>query len=146
MTTHHQKNTPGYVSWQHMKARCLKPNNKEFPSYGGRGVTIYPPWIASFAEFIAYIGPRPEGTTLDRIKSDKGYVPGNVRWATRQEQNRNRSCAYRWHIKGRVFETRIDAAEAFKVLPQTISRWVHGETDKRKKRGTPRPDCYVTNR
>jgi hypothetical protein len=73
-----------------MKARCLDPGNKDYPRWGGVGITIHQEWIDSFEAFYRDVGPRPKGTSLDRIKAELGYRPGNVRWATPAEQARNR--------------------------------------------------------
>jgi hypothetical protein len=69
------------------KARCTNPKNKDWKHYGGRGIKFL---FKSFREFLAHIGPRPAGKTLDRIKNDGHYEPGNVRWATWKEQAANR--------------------------------------------------------
>lgn len=81
--------SPTYSSWRAMKQRCLNPASKDYPRWGGKGVTICPEW-ASFDAFLADMGTRPPGTTIDRIDPDKGYEPGNCRWATPKEQVRNR--------------------------------------------------------
>lgn len=102
--THGMRNSREYSTWLSMKARCLDKGNKDYPRWGGRGITIYKQWINSFEAFFEYIGHRPDGTTLDRIDTTRGYEPGNVRWATAKEQQRNRLTSYRWHIKGLVFD------------------------------------------
>lgn len=80
--------SPEYSSWQMMKQRCLNPKATGYARYGGAGITIWPEWITSFSAFYAHVGPRPEGTSLDRYPDKNGnYEPGNVRWATRREQN-----------------------------------------------------------
>jgi hypothetical protein len=93
MTTHGQSGrTSEYLAWASMKNRCLNPNNKDYPYYGGRGIMIYEPWIDSFEAFYAYIGPKPSRNhSLDRWpNNDTGhYEPGNIRWATRKEQSNN---------------------------------------------------------
>jgi hypothetical protein len=83
--------TPEYRAWQGMKDRCLNPRNIAYDRYGGRGIAIFNGWLNDFPAFHAHVGDRPgEGYSLDRIKVNDGYVPGNVRWATGAEQNRNR--------------------------------------------------------
>jgi hypothetical protein len=145
--THGMRYTREYGSWQAMKARCLDSNNKDYPRWGGRGITVCSEWADSFEAFFAHVGQRPKGTTLDRIDTTRGYEPGNVRWATPSEQARNRLGAFRWHIKGRDFETHGEAAEHFGVSEHTIWRWVNGQFDKRRNRMTPpRSDCHVTPR
>lgn len=140
--THGMRYTPEYSSWQAMKARCLDPNNKDYPRWGGSGITVCQEWAESFEAFYLHIGSRPSGTSLDRIDTTKSYEPGNARWATASEQQRNRRTAYRWYIKGEVFETHEEAAQFFGVSDHTVWRWVNGQFDKRRNRFTqPRKDC-----
>jgi hypothetical protein len=81
--------SPTYSSWQAMKSRCLNPQTSSYRNYGGRGIKIYDRWL-DFKNFLADMGERPEGTSLDRFPNKNGnYEPGNCRWATRLEQNRN---------------------------------------------------------
>ncbi len=72
-----------------MKQRCLNPENKSYADYGARGITVCERWLKSFEDFYADMGPRPEGMTLDRRDSTKGYSPDNCRWATHLEQRLN---------------------------------------------------------
>ena len=81
--------TREYRTWLTMNQRCRNPNATGFSHYGGRGITICERW-ADFRNFLADMGPRPEGTSLDRIDNDGNYEPGNCRWATRHEQNLNK--------------------------------------------------------
>lgn len=82
------KRTPEQVSWGKMRQRCNDPNSNRWQYYGGRGVRVL---YASFAEFIADVGPRPgEGYSVDRIDTDGHYRTGNCRWATVLEQRHNR--------------------------------------------------------
>jgi hypothetical protein len=90
---HGLTNTPEYMSWQHMKDRCLNPESDNYPGYGGRGIGVCDRWQGEdgFENFLADLGPRPEGTTLDRWPNNKDghYEPGNCRWGTGGEQMRN---------------------------------------------------------
>ena len=83
------KRTPEYQAWLGMLARCSNPRNKYFKDYGGRGITICEEW-KQFKNFFSFMGKRPEGLTLDRINNELGYYPGNVRWTTWAQQNRNK--------------------------------------------------------
>lgn len=72
-----------------MRRRCRNPNHQAYPHYGGRGITICARWDR-FANFLADMGPRPRGKTLDRIDVNGNYEFGNCRWATPYEQITNR--------------------------------------------------------
>ena len=73
-----------------MLCRCLYPNSKQFKDYGGRGITVCQEWLR-FSTFLEDVGVAPAPhLTLDRVDNNKGYEPGNVRWATRSEQSRNK--------------------------------------------------------
>jgi hypothetical protein len=78
-----------YMRWKSMMQRCHNPKAENYPYYGGKGVTVCERWH-DFASFLADMGECPLGLTLDRLKNDRGYEPGNCRWATKAEQNRNR--------------------------------------------------------
>lgn len=85
-----QEVTPEYRSWYSMKRRCLAPDTLNFKYWGGRGIKICGRWVNSFETFLADMGPRPKGTTIDRYPNRHGnYEPGNCRWATAREQRHN---------------------------------------------------------
>lgn len=81
-----------YKSWRSMIQRCEDPHNIGFRYYGGRGVTVCDRWRHSFEHFLSDMGERASGTSIDRYPNRSGnYEPGNCRWATRKQQNRNAS-------------------------------------------------------
>lgn len=88
--THGKSCLPEYRNWAEMWTRCTNPARKDFARYGGSGITVCPKW-KNFDLFLADVGSRPSARhSLDRIDGALGYEPGNVRWATPIEQNRNR--------------------------------------------------------
>jgi hypothetical protein len=79
-----------YHAWSHAKGRCFNPTDAKYAQYGGRGITMCPAWAADFAVFLRDVGLCPDGMTLDRIDVDGNYEPGNVRWASDDEQRNNK--------------------------------------------------------
>jgi hypothetical protein len=90
--THGETGTALYKAWLDMKWRC-SPNARDHrPYYHDRGISVCDRWRFSYEHFRDDVGPHPGGgLTLDRIDNGRGYEPGNCRWATRSEQNRNRT-------------------------------------------------------
>jgi hypothetical protein len=86
-----------YTCWCGMRQRCRDPNARSYPWYGARGITVCARW-RRFENFLADMGERPRGKTLDRIDNDGNYEPGNCRWATALEQihNRRKASPRRW--------------------------------------------------
>lgn len=101
------KNPPKlYRCWQSMKDRCLNRNNRHYRYYGGRGIGIYKPWMDDFTVWLGYLKQHgmaeiPYGMTLDRIDTNRGYEPGNIRWASRYMQSRNRRSTALFHFQGK---------------------------------------------
>lgn len=113
-----------YNSWQAMKARCNNKKQVSYDRYGGRGITICPEWNNSFEQFLADMGERPEGKTLDRINNDGNYEPTNCRWATPSQQRNNQRITNKGENMSSLIEN-IDkeikqAKEARKALDRDI--------------------------
>jgi hypothetical protein len=118
--------TPEYRSWVQMIARCYCTTHHKYPQYGGRGITVCRRWRGNYVSFLADMGRRPSPQhTLDRRNTNRGYSPGNCRWATRTEQNRNRRsnrmltvagvtrCAAEWsEVSGIPLSTLIERLRA----------------------------------
>lgn len=96
-----------YSVWASMIQRCRDPNNKRWSSYGGRGISVCDRWLR-FENFLADMGERPKGLTLDRVDVNGDYEPSNCRWATDKQQANN---------------TRYNVRIVFDGKDQTIAEW-----------------------
>jgi hypothetical protein len=119
--------TKEFNSWASMRQRCTNPDDAAYQDYGGRGITICSQWD-DFAVFLADMGPRPTGTSLDRRDNEKGYSPENCRWATKQEQVRNRRTTLFYEYDGQKLPLQT-WAEHFGVSYQTV--WARYKVGKR---------------
>lgn len=87
---HGRSADPIYRVWRGMLNRCYNPRQAGWNAYGGRGIWVCERWRQSFGAFLGDMGERPAGTSLERVDNDKGYEPGNVIWATLEQQNANK--------------------------------------------------------
>lgn len=97
--THCMTRTPAYQSWSGMKDRCLNKNDHAYERYGGRGIKVCERWM-KFENFLADMGEKPDGQSIDRIDNDGDYEPSNCRWATCAQQNLNKRNSRRAKYKG----------------------------------------------
>lgn len=116
-TTHGMCKTKLYRKWSRMKARCYNKSNKDYPDYGGRGITVCDEWIKSFVKFYEDMaGGYEEHLELDRKDVNGNYCKENCRWVTEQEQawnkrvyknNRSGVAGVTWNKKAGRWEARI---------------------------------------
>jgi hypothetical protein len=80
-----------WTAWQNMIQRCTNLNYSRYDDWGGRGIKVCERWLEEngFINFLADMGECPPGMSLERIENNKGYEPGNCKWATLKEQNNN---------------------------------------------------------
>jgi hypothetical protein len=90
-TKHGQHKSPTYSCWMSMISRCHNPKRAAFADYGGRGIIVCNRWRYSFDAFLEDLGERPSlSHSIGRMNNDGNYEPGNCRWETQSEQNRNK--------------------------------------------------------
>ncbi|MEN8136170.1 MAG: hypothetical protein ABFS18_11640 [Thermodesulfobacteriota bacterium] len=141
-TKHGMTGSKIYYVWAAMKQRCTNPNNKDYKSYGGRGITICKQWF-DFKKFYEDMGePSQEGYTLERIDNDKGYCPENCSWVSRKEQANNRKTNHQLELDGEV-KTIKEWSEITGLDHRLIiSRVQRGYTVKKALSMPPRPVPY----
>ena len=95
---------PEYHVWEGIKQRCLNPDRAGYEYWGGRGITVCQRWM-EFENFYADMGSRPgPGYSIERVDNDGNYEPGNCRWATASEQQRNTRRANRRRRQRHLYE------------------------------------------
>lgn len=99
--THGHTHNPLYSCWNGMMQRCYNPRLTGYKDYGGRGITVCERWH-DIANFIADMGVRPAGMSIDRIDNSQGYHPSNCRWATPSQQTRNTRQNHLIEVDGKV--------------------------------------------
>jgi hypothetical protein len=117
-TIHGMSRTPTWNSWNKMNNR-IRLGEKHSKIYGM--IDIENRWVESFENFLADMGERPKGKTLDRIDNTKGYFKDNCRWATQSEQNRNRSTNVILTYQGKTM-CAIDWAKEIGIHRDTIRK------------------------
>lgn len=81
-----RSNSRAYGSWKNMIYRCTNPDTPRYPGWGGRGITVDPSWLESFDNFLADMGERPPGMSLERKDNNGPYNRDNCVWATPHQQ------------------------------------------------------------
>lgn len=101
-TRHGSTNSPTWYTWAGMIGRCTNSTNYGYPWYGGRGIKVCDRWQGKdgFVNFLADMGERPVGMSIDRINVNGDYEPGNCRWADSKQQSRNRENTIRLTARG----------------------------------------------
>ena len=97
MPTLRQQHPVEYKAFEDAKFRCRNKKYRRYADYGGRGIEFR---FATFADFLAELGPRPDGLTLERIDNNGHYEKNNVKWATKTEQMRNRRTTRLYRLRG----------------------------------------------
>jgi hypothetical protein len=93
-------NPPLYHVWRSMIYRCYSTKSNQYVDYGGRGIKVCPEWRTNYHKWIQDMGPRPKGTSIDRIDNDGDYTPENCKWSTKKEQQRNQRVTRKVCIAG----------------------------------------------
>lgn len=134
--------TRTYFAWRSMRARCNNPNHSAYANYGGRGIAVCKRW-ESYDAFYADMGEVPEGMSLDRKNTNKGYSPSNCRWASLEEQLNNqrrnvvlqrggrKQTASQWAreigLKPATLFKRLERMGSERALsPGKLNEWRHG--------------------
>lgn len=109
---HGMKSSKTYISWQAAKRRCHAESDKDFHRYGAKGIQMCDEWRDSFEAFYSHMGEKPTGMSLDRFPDINGnYEPGNCRWATFSDQNKNRKVSVHIEWRGKKQHLSVVASD-----------------------------------
>lgn len=117
------KRSSEYNALKNAIYRTTNPKHPQYQDYGGRGITVAPEFmcpLTGFQAFIEEVGYKPSAElTLDRIENERGYVPGNLRWSTRSEQQKNKRkpCT---HVKDLGWGLKAYTRQRFNCHPITF--------------------------
>ena len=95
------KSSGTHNTWGAMLDRCRNPNHAAYPYYGRRGIRVCERWL-DFTSFLADMGARPDGMTIERIDNNGNYEPGNCRWVAQSEQSKNTRANIQLTFNGRT--------------------------------------------
>jgi hypothetical protein len=112
--------SPEYKAWNAMIRRCTNPKVHNYHRYGGRGITVCDRWLNSVESFVADMGPRPDGCSLERINGNGNYEPTNCRWADNRDQANNRHTNRRLTLNG-VSKTVAEWSRELDLPRETIN-------------------------
>lgn len=113
---------PTKRSWDSMMQRCYSENSNRFYRYGARGIVVCDRWHV-YENFLADMGERPDGRSLDRIDNDKNYCPENCRWATKFEQAANKSNTVRIGESHLAELARISGLQRQTIRARMLAGW-----------------------
>ncbi len=101
-SSHSLTSHPLYGTWRKMIERCENPENKSYPNYGGRGITVCERWhqVENFVSDMQ--DSYSPGLTIERVDNNQGYFPDNCTWATKAEQADNRRTGHKVTFNGKT--------------------------------------------
>jgi len=119
LTRHGYSRSKIYNVWHDIVQRCNNKNNCNYKYYGGRGVSVCDRWL-KFENFLEDMGEPPTNKhEIDRIENDLGYHKENCRWATRKNNNRNKSNNRLIHFQNKDW-CFAELAEVYNICPNTL--------------------------